>query len=165
MHNTLTTDAPRRFVREIARLTLLAAVIFSPALLMGQTPAEFAQLVDAVKASPGCLGVEVARTGSGKQALFAWFEDKQAVLRWYASDVHQRAMRSAPPKAFTGRPPLADVPDGTGPILIVASVGPGQIAIELYAPLPGGIAAGGRFSPDGVKVPGLLVVPRSAPRP
>ena len=30
-----------------------------------------------------------------------------------------------------------------------------QIAIELYAPLPGGLAAGGRFAPSSVKVPGL----------
>jgi hypothetical protein len=31
-----------------------------------------------------------------------------------------------------------------------------QIAIELYAPLPGGLAAGGRFAPASVTVPGLL---------
>jgi hypothetical protein len=73
------------------------------------------------------------------------------VLRGYASDVHQRAMRSAPPAAFSGRAPLADVPDGTGPILIATSVGAGQIGIELYTPLPGGIAAGGRFSPERVE--------------
>ncbi len=38
-----------------------------------------------------------------------------------------------------------------------------QIAIELYAPLPGGIAAGGRFAPATVKVKGLVDVP-SAPK-
>jgi hypothetical protein len=31
-----------------------------------------------------------------------------------------------------------------------------QIAIELYAPLPGGLAAGGRFAPSSVKVKGLI---------
>jgi hypothetical protein len=31
-----------------------------------------------------------------------------------------------------------------------------QIAIELYAPLPGGLAAGGRFAPSTVKVKGLI---------
>ena len=36
-----------------------------------------------------------------------------------------------------------------------------QIAIELYAPLPGGLAAGGRFAPSSVKVPGLIEVPVS----
>jgi hypothetical protein len=33
------------------------------------------------------------------------------------------------------------------------------IAIELYAPLPGGIAAGGRFAPASMNVPGLMDVP------
>jgi hypothetical protein len=39
-----------------------------------------------------------------------------------------------------------------------------QIAIELYAPLPGGLAAGGRFAPSTVKVPGLIEVPMGGPR-
>jgi hypothetical protein len=34
-----------------------------------------------------------------------------------------------------------------------------QIAIELYRPLPGGLAAGGRFAPSAMKVPGLVDVP------
>jgi hypothetical protein len=34
-----------------------------------------------------------------------------------------------------------------------------QIAIELYAPLPAGLAAGGRFAPSTVKVKGLVDVP------
>jgi hypothetical protein len=38
-----------------------------------------------------------------------------------------------------------------------------QIAIELYAPLPGGLAAGGRFAPSTVKVPGLIEVPMAPP--
>ena len=34
-----------------------------------------------------------------------------------------------------------------------------QIAIELYRPLPGGIAVGGHFAPAGMQVPGLRDVP------
>ena len=33
---------------------------------------DFPDLVGALKASPGCLGVETARTGSGKEVIFAW---------------------------------------------------------------------------------------------
>ena len=44
-------------------------------------------------ASPGCLGVEVAKTASGKSVIFAWFEDKKAALAWYKNDVHQESMR------------------------------------------------------------------------
>jgi hypothetical protein len=67
---------------------------------------------------------------------------------------------------------MADVPDDGRPILAIASItltGPPpadaseltsvpQIAIELYAPLPGGLAVGGRFAPSTVKVPGMLEV-------
>ena len=66
---------------------------------------------------------------------------------------------------------MTGVPD-EGPILAIASLtmpsappdgnlasATTQIAIELYAPLPGGLAAGGRFAPSSVRVPGLIEVP------
>src|SRR5262245_51088535 len=37
----------------------------------------FGDLGGALKATPGCLGVESARTSSGKQVIFAWFENKK----------------------------------------------------------------------------------------
>lgn len=134
----------------------------------GQSPQlPFPDLTVALKATPGCLGVETARTGSGKLVIFAWFEDKQAVLGWYNSEVHQRLMK------MTGDPdpthvPLNGIKDDSGPILAVASLtmasAPAikglqlpvsQIAIELYQPLPGGVFVGGRFAPSSVKVQGL----------
>jgi hypothetical protein len=124
----------------------------------------FPDLVTALKETPGCLGVETATTGSGKQVIFAWFEDKKAALRWYHSETHVEVMK----KFFGGakRPtkPLADVPDDSGPIMAIASVTLSgdptkdklpfkQIAIELYQPLTGGLSIGGKFSPDKMKVP------------
>jgi hypothetical protein len=168
-----------RPVREIAAVIALAIVIFSRAMipLLAQAPhppqampqPQLPDLVGALKSIPGCLGVETARTGSGKQVIFAWFENKKAVLNWFYSDVHQGAMRTLTPSAASGRPPLADIADNSGPILTIASLTPAekpqvegvqlpvsQIAIEMYAPLPGGLAAGGRFAPSTVEVPGLL---------
>jgi quinol monooxygenase YgiN len=125
----------------------------------------FPGLIDALKASPGCLGVEVARTDSGKQVIFAWFEDKKAVLKWYYSDTHQEMMKQFFPESDGSHKPLAHVPDGTGPIMLIASVTfnakPGkddaspfkQIAIEMYQPLKGGLAIGGSFAPKAMKVP------------
>ena len=76
-------------------------------------------LVPALQPSPGCLGVEVAPTQSGKQVIFAWFENRKALLAWYYSDVHKQLM------SFTGTAaspyPLADTPDNV-PILAIASV-------------------------------------------
>jgi hypothetical protein len=36
-----------------------------------------------LRATAGCPGVETAQTTSGKQVIFAWFEDKKAALAGY----------------------------------------------------------------------------------
>ncbi len=170
----------RRTLREIAAAVVVAAVVYSPLLLANLRaqgpPAGLPDLPGMLKATPGVLGVETARTSSGKMVIFAWFENKQAVLKWYYSDAHQGLLQQ-----FSGsqrRPggPLAGVPDDGKPVLAIASLtmpappqngdvksATTQIAIELYAPLPGGLAAGGRFAPSSVKVPGLLEVPAASP--
>jgi hypothetical protein len=168
-------------LREIGAVLVLAAVVFGPTLAAGQTSGEsrpaaggLPDLVSALKATPGCLGVETARTTSGKQVIFAWFENKKAVLNWYYSDTHLAVKSMFAPGSE--RTPLADVPDDGNPVLAIASLTPStapatggvpfavsQIAIELYRPLPGGIAAGGRFGPSAMNVPGLVDVPMPAP--
>lgn len=125
----------------------------------------FPDLVAGLKATPGCLGAESARTASGKQVIFAWFENKKAVLKWYHSDMHQQVMK----QFFSNREyskPLEDVPENSGPIMAIASITFAdkphfketklpikQISIELYQPVSGGIFLGGRFAPEGLKVP------------
>jgi hypothetical protein len=180
MKNIFRAVAARRFVRELASAAALAAAIFSPGAMLAfaQTPnAPAAQgapqrlpdLVGSLKATPGVLGVDAGQMVSRKQVIFAWFENKQAVLNWFYSDAHQTVMRMYTPGASSGRKPLADIADTSGPILAIASLTMAdkaqvagvqlpisQIAIELYAPLPGGLAVGGRFAPATVKVPGLL---------
>jgi hypothetical protein len=127
----------------------------------------FPDLLAGLKATPGCLGVETARTPSGKQVIFAWFENKRAAMKWYYSDVHRQAMSIGFPNTEY-RKPLKDVPADTGPILAIASITfagkshfkesalpISQIAIELYQPVPGGAFLGGRFAPAGLKVSGM----------
>lgn len=123
-------------------------------------------LVGGLKQVEGCLGVEMAGTRSGKQLIFAWFTDKEAVLRWYYSDTHLGVIDlAAEGDEFATTKPLAHVPDDAGPIMVVASITPAekptfegldlpvsQIAIELYQPLPGGVYLGGRFAPDKVEI-------------
>jgi hypothetical protein len=126
--------------------------------------APFANVIAGLKATPGCLGVETARI-SGKNVVFAWFENKQAVMKWYYSDTHQDLMHRGFPDAEYKKP-LKDVPKDSGPIMVIASLtlakephfksSPmpiSQIAIELYQPLPGGTFVGGRFAPASFKVP------------
>ena len=132
------------------------------------TPGAFPSVVKALRAAPGCLGVETGQTMSGRQVIFAWFEGKKALVDWYHSDVHQRVMKSVFPNQRFDREPLPDLAEDSGPILAIVSVkfagapAPGatapaisSIGIELYGPLPGGVAVGGRFSPDALKVRGL----------
>jgi hypothetical protein len=133
-----------------------------------QDPSGMPDLVAGLRAVEGNLGVETAQTSSGKQVIFAWFKDKASVLRWYHSDMH----RGVQDRFFPDRPPhepLTHVSDDVGPILAIASITPtasggvadagmpvSQIAIELYAPLPGGLSLGGTFAPEALDVPHMI---------
>lgn len=134
-------------------------------------------LVGGLKSTPGCLGVETARTSSGKRVIFAWFANRKAALGWYNSRMHQEIMDAA---GGPTRTPLADIPDDV-PILTIASITPSdrpriegvdmpisQIGIEMYQPLPGGASFGGTFAPAGLKIPGHAreaEKPGDAPQP
>ena len=140
----------------------------------------FPDLIGGLKSVDGCLGVETARTSSGKNVIFAWFKDKKAVDRWYYSEVHQQVMDlmggggDAPD---AGQKPLSHIADDAGPIMVIASITmsdkpmfPGtdipfkQIAVEIYQPLPGGVFIVERFAPEGVKVEHLHdYTPKQAP--
>jgi len=122
-------------------------------------------LVAGLRNTPGCLGVETGQMASGKQSIFAWFESKNAVRRWYYSDTHEQAMTMFTPD-FEGGDPLAHVADDEGPILVIATLTMSdkphfdglhlpvsQISIELFKPLPGGAYLGGRLSPATFNVP------------
>lgn len=173
----------RTLVQEVVAALLLAGFIFAPGVVaFAQTaappPNPLMALPELIKASPGCLGVETAMTQSGKMVIFAWFENKKAALAWYYSQTHQMLVKMSRGSSPLPRRPMADVPDDGRPILTIASVTlarpqdgipqsglppVSQIAIELYTPLPGGLAAGGRFAPASVTVPGLLSTPGTTP--
>jgi hypothetical protein len=129
--------------------------------------AGFPDLVSGLREIEGVMGVEAARTASGKNVIFAWFENKAAAKRWYYSDMHRRVMEGFAGMAPEAATPMADIADDI-PILCIATVTPAtkekpgqdgapfsQISIELYTTLPGGIALGGSFSPETLKVKGL----------
>lgn len=123
-------------------------------------------LIEGLRATDGCLGVDAAQTMSGRNTIIAWFENKEAVKRWYYSDVHQSMMRGATDPDEFGAGPLRHVEDEETPIMVVATITfadrphfesirmpISQISIELYAPLPGGAFLGRRLAPEEFKVP------------
>ena len=150
----------------ITKLIVVTALLAASLSAQSQPQLPFPDLVGPLRATPGCLGVETARTASGKMVIFAWFEDKQAVMRWYNSEMHRQLMKMAGPPD-PSHVPLAGIAEDSGPILAIASLTMSnqppkgsplpisQIAIELYQPLPGGVFVGGRFAPNSVKVPGM----------
>jgi quinol monooxygenase YgiN len=149
----------------------LVVVLWTVSLMSARAQAphpRFAALLDAARAHPGCLGVDTGQTASGRQVIFAWFENKAALVSWYKSDAHQKAMKAVFPNQTFNHEPLPDTPDNSGQILAIvslktsASPAPSAtelpvatIGIELYTPLPGGVAVGGRFAPKSIRVPGL----------
>ena len=119
------------------------------------------------------LGTELLKEVPKWAVEQGFAKNKQAVLKWYYRDTHMAAMAQFGATQRRPQGPLADVPDDGRPILAIASVtlrsgaaptraadlkNVPQIAIELYAPLPGGLAVGGRFAPSTVKVPGMVEV-------
>src|SRR5262245_26312355 len=163
-----------QFMKRIQSHALALAILLGTgcACLAADPPAKdkgndgpMPDLAAALKATPGCLGVETAQTASGKTVIFAWFEDKKAALAWYNSDTHRQVMKRFFSDYKSNRKPLADVPDDSGPIMAIASITLTakptkenslpfkQIGIELYQPLGGGLSIGGKFAPDKMKVP------------
>ncbi|HEY3132400.1 MAG TPA: antibiotic biosynthesis monooxygenase [Acidobacteriota bacterium] len=158
-----------RFIKTVNACAILCAMLAAAAAQEGgkesrQAMANYPDLIGGLKAVKGCLGVEAARTQSGKNVIFAWFEDKEAVLRWYYSDMHKAAVQKFFP-GFVLPEPMKDIPNDSGPILAIASITfteksklnetsmpISQIAIELYQPMTGGLFLGSRFAPESVKV-------------
>lgn len=155
----------------IALLVIVALTatsgIAGPKATPAGPPEGFPDLPKAIRNTPGCLGVETAKTDSGKDVIFAWFENKKAVEKWYYSKTHQGSMKRFFPEGGASKP-LKGVPDDSGPILTIASITfsdkqhhdatslpISQISIELYAPLKGGIFLGSTFAPKSMKVPGI----------
>lgn len=114
-----------------------------------------AATVRTLRAFPGCTGVELAATGTGKQAIFAMFKDKAALINWYRSDTHQQFVA----KVSFYREDAGDfIPaagmTGDGPIMVVATMTPVAVSedipertvllsVELFCPTPGGVQFGG----------------------
>ena len=124
-------------------------------------------LVDGLRGTEGCVGVEVADMQySGMSTIIAWFENREAAERWYYSPTH-RFMMQAVGSSPENHKPLQHVPNPDEPLMVMASikpVAPGEasaipgpmpisaISIEVYQPVPGGAAVGGRLLPAEIEV-------------
>ena len=161
-----------RLASRAAMAALTSVLAFSVVALAGDNPPptdaagknaahqKGQELVKALKETPGCLGVETAQTSSGKSVIFAFFENKKAVLKWYFSPTHRELIDMLGADYDGKRKALEGVPDDV-PVMAVASIKFGgkpasdkikmpvsQIAIEIYTPLTKGLSIGGGFAPE-----------------
>lgn len=141
-----------------------------------QTIGDFPDLGRGLMETPGCLGVTSFARGK-QQVIAAWFENRKAMEAWYYSPMHQGAMaKFFPGMGKNKTKPFAAFTDEKSPMLVIASVTPGekpvgsgsnlhvsQIAIEGYTPVPGGVAFGSTFAPEKLSVPGLVRIPAGQP--
>lgn len=117
----------------------------------------------ALNESEGCLKVIFADTSEGTNTIIAWFENKEAVEKWYYSATHARFMRMMGTHP-TDSKPMAHVEDENIPVMVMASITfggeqviPGsipasQISIELYTPLDAGASINGRLMPESIQL-------------
>ena len=128
-----------------------------------------AQLLEEIASVEGAYAVKSARVHDGTELIFAWFEDRAAVLRWFEHPYHRKLLRDA------GRPEdgvaAQHFGDDVGPILVLASVAypaergsihasmfddpvagrPSRFSVEYYVPLAGGAYMVEPFAPPGVQ--------------
>ena len=108
---------------------------------------ERASLPDSMKAflaklekQPGLLGVHALSSVDhrGMLVILTWWENKQALNNWFYSGTHQGIIG----QFYGGRPPAGGTAAANTPV-----GGMGQVGIELFAALPGGMQFGGGLTP------------------
>lgn len=151
--------AAATMVAGLALIPHAATAVAEPERQQASGPDFGKMLMDGLKASEGCLGVENAQYGSGRLGIIAWFKDAEAAKAWYYSETHARFMNMAGADP-ADREPLRHVKDPETPVMVMATITMGgdgpklgfmpisQISIEMYTPLPGGAAVNGRLAPD-----------------
>src|ERR1700674_909092 len=89
---------------------------------------------------PGLLGVHALSSidNQGMLVILTWWENKKALNDWFYSETHQAIISE-----FYGTAQAA--PGPVGPKTPVG--GMGQVGIELFTPLPGGMVYGGGLTP------------------
>lgn len=134
------TEKPDRFAgvpKETSPVIAAASISFKPSLQPGGGyPEYFANMVKQLENYPGLLGKHVVASVDhpGMFIVFTWWKDKQALNAWFYGDLHQGWMRSRG-DAMSGKRAVG------------AEEVPSQVAMEVFAGLPGGVQVNGGFIP------------------
>jgi tetratricopeptide (TPR) repeat protein len=107
-------------------------------------PASMKAFLANLEKQPGLLGVHALSSVDhrGMLVILTWWENKQALNNWFYSETHQGIIK----QFYGGRAPA------TGAVGANTSAGEmGQVGIELFTALPGGMQFGGGLTPAGAK--------------
>ena len=129
---------PDRFPKvpvEASPLIAAASITYSEATT-GRAPASVERIMKKLDGYPGLLGKHMVASidHPGMFIIFTWWKNKQALNDWFYGDLHQGWMRER------GRAMSGETGVSAGEI-------PSQVAMEVFAGLPGGVQINGGFIP------------------
>ena len=132
------SERPDRFPKvpaEASPLIAAASITYSDATA-GRAPASLERIMKKLDGYPGLLGKHMVASidHPGMFIIFTWWKNKQALNDWFYGDLHQGWMRERG-RAMSGETSVA------------ADEIPSQVAMEVFAGLPGGIQINGGFIP------------------
>ena len=135
------TDAsarPDRFPKvpaDASPLIAAASITYSDATVV-RMPASLERIIRQLDGYPGLLGKHMVASidHPGMFIIFTWWKNKQALNDWFYGDLHQAWMRERG-RAMSGETRVA------------AGEMPSQVAMEVFAGLPGGVQINGGFIP------------------
>jgi quinol monooxygenase YgiN len=133
-----TTDSAKDRLNQVPATVSPIMVVASVTLERvrpSERPVWMKDIVEALYRAPGLLGVHSATSFEqpGMYLIFSWWRNKQSVNDFYYGESHQSWIRQRGPHVPT----------------TYFAPAPTQVAIELFAPLPDGVRAGGQFTPSG----------------
>lgn len=140
---------PDRFPRipmETAPIVVAATITFPDhhgAWERTSLPGSMQSFLIKLDKQPGLVGVHVLSSidHPGMLVILTWWENKKALNDWFYSETHQGIITQY--YGNGGRGPAATKPNGATGAMTQSS----QVGIELFAPLPGGMAFGGGLTP------------------
>jgi heme-degrading monooxygenase HmoA len=136
---------PDRFPKvpaEASPLIAAASITYSDATT-GRAPASVERIMKQLDGYPGLLGKHMVASidHPGMFIIFTWWKNKQALNDWFYGDLHQGWMRQR------GRVISGETSVASGEM-------PSQVAMEVFAGLPGGVQINGGFIPGEIFVAG-----------
>jgi tetratricopeptide (TPR) repeat protein len=103
-------------------------------------PQSMKNFLSKLEKQPGLLGVHALSSmdNRGMLVILTWWENKKALNDWFYSETHQAIIGE-----YYGNAQPASGPVGSK----TPTGGMGQVGIELFTPLPGGMVYGGGLTP------------------